>query len=260
MMNVIDIDGVALKVYHNNNHHPGKPTLVFLHDSLGCIALWRNFPEELGTATGCNVLVYDRQGYGQSAPFGNEARDNHYLEREADVLEQVLQHYNINNAILFGHSDGGSIALIVAAKHPARIKGVITEGAHIFVEDITLAGIREAVTAYETTNLPERLQKYHGNKTDAVFKAWAHTWLTDAYRNWNIEHFLPQIHCPVLVIQGEADEYGSIAQVQGITNRVSGTAQQLMIPNTGHNPHKEAQSVVLEHCTDFIANSVNHTA
>lgn len=228
-----------------------RPTLVFLHDSLGSIELWRDFPAALAEATQCNTLVYDRQGYGKSGPFTSPRAVN-YLEQEAEVLAQILAACGIHEAILFGHSDGGSIALLAAAKHPARIRGVITEGAHIFVEDITLAGIREAVEAYRTTNLPTRLQKYHGEKTEAVFWAWADTWLRDDYRHWNIEAFLPRITCPVLVMQGEQDEYGTLAQVAGIVQQVAGEAHQLIIPGSGHTPHREAREVVLHRAAAFI--------
>jgi len=228
------------------------PTIIFLHESLGCVELWRDFPKKMRELTACNVMVYDRQGYGKSSAFTTSKRSNDYLEIEADILMEVLTIYNINKAILFGHSDEVSIALIAAAKYPALIKGVITEGAHIFVEDITLHGIREAAEAYHTTNLKERLQKYHGNKTDAVFWAWAGTWLHDDFRSWNIENFLPQVNCPVLVIQGENDEYGSEQQVNGIINQVAGEARQLIIPHAGHTPHKGAREVVLEHSASFI--------
>lgn len=229
-----------------------KPTLVFLHDSLGCIELWRDFPQLLSEATHCNLLVYDRQGYGKSSPFGGTERGNNYLEVEADVLNLLLEELGIHHAILFGHSDGGSIALITAAKYPEKIKGIITEGAHIFVEEITLQGIGEAVKAYHTTNLSEKLAKYHGDKTEAVFWAWAKTWLTDEFAEWSIEHFLPQIQCPVLVIQGEKDEFGSLAQINGIVEQVSGKAERLIMPSIGHTPHKEAKEVVLKKTAQFI--------
>ena len=130
--------------------------------------------------------------------------------------------------------------------------GVITEGAHIFVEDITLQGIRDAMMAYHTTNLKERLEKYHGDKTEAVFRAWADTWLKPEYRSWNIEHLLPRITCPVLVIQGEGDEYGSIAQVDGIITKVAGKVRKLVIRDIGHTPHREASDVVMHEATVFI--------
>lgn len=253
MIQDVIVDGASLRI-HQTIIDPQRPTIIFLHDSLGCIALWRDFPQKLGEATQCNVLVYDRRGYGQSAPFKGGDRETDYLEVEAGVLNQLIEQCGIGQAILFGHSDGGSIALIAAAKYPSRIPGVITEGAHIFVEDITLRGIRDAVKAYHTTDLKERLQKYHGDKTGSVFGAWADTWLSDPYRSWNIEAFLPRITCPVLVIQGENDEYGSPAQVDGILRQVAGVARQLLIPSVGHSPHKEAKDLVLQQAASFIHN------
>lgn len=229
-----------------------KPTIIFLHDSLGSIELWRDFPKQLSALSACNVLVYDRQGYGKSSAFTTTDRGNDYLELEADTLHQLIALLQLKQVILFGHSDGGSIALIAAAKYPQHIAGIITEGAHIFVEEMTLAGIREAINLYQTTNLKERLQKYHENKTQSVFDAWTKTWLRNEYRTWNIEKFLPQINCPVLVIQGTQDEYGTQAQVDGIFNQVSGKAKKLLIPAIGHTPHKEAKEIVLQQSAAFI--------
>lgn len=249
-----DFEELHVRQIGNDEH---RPTIIFLHDSLGSVELWREFPKELGALTQCNVLIYDRQGYGKSSPFTTNARRNDYLEIEADRLAQLITQYRLHRVILFGHSDGGSIALLAAAKYPSSIIGVITEGAHIFVEEITLKGIREAVTAYKTTNLKTRLQKYHGEKTEAVFKAWAETWLSNTFRSWNIEHFLSKIHCPVLVIQGEKDEFGSLAQVHGIVKQVSGAVSSLIVPAVGHTPHKEAQEIVLDHSAKFIRTLVS---
>lgn len=256
MLKDIVINGIALKI-DLIEASADRPTIIFLHHSLGSIDIWRDFPAKLGAATNCNVLVYDRQGYGQSGPLGEEPRTSAYLENEADILNALIEQCDINKAILFGHSDGGSIALIAGAKYPSRIIGIISEAAHIFVEEVTLQGIKDAVKAYETTKLKESLQKYHADKTDAIFWAWAGTWLNAEYRNWNIETFLRQIACPVLVIQGENDEYGSLEQVYGITNQVTGEASHFIIPKIGHTPHKEATRQVLDRVIDFINQLTN---
>ena len=227
-------------------------TFVFLHDSLGCVALWRDFPQKMAAAAHANAFVYDRLGYGSSAPFASSFRQVNYMETEADLLINILDKYSITNPILFGHSDGGTIALLAAAKYPDKIKAVITEGAHVFVEEETLDGILQAKEQYKTTNLKERLEKYHGAKTQALFDAWTETWLSQAYRDWNIEHFLPQITCPVLVIQGVEDEYGTIAQVQSIVNQVSGPAEMYMVVNAGHSPHKQSELWVINQCCAFL--------
>jgi pimeloyl-ACP methyl ester carboxylesterase len=186
-----------------------QPWLVFLHDSLGCIALWREFPAQVAAACGCHALVYDRRGYGQSSAMTPAPRPPDYHAQEVPDLWRVLDHYGIARAILVGHSDGGTIALLAAAQAPARVVGVITEGAHVLVEEVTLAGIRQAWQQYQTTNLPEKLLRYHGPKTDAVVRAWTETWLRPSFRSWNIEAQLRPVQCPVLVMQGDADEFGT---------------------------------------------------
>lgn len=248
---MINVNGNNLYVEYQNDFKD-HPTIVFLHDSLGCVQLWRDFPQNLAEVTNCNVLVYDRLGYGKSEPMPTYERTTNYLELEADVLNNLLDTLGIDNAILFGHSDGGSIALIAASKYAERIKAVICEAAHIFVEDVTLKGIHEAIEAYKTTNLPERLQKYHGNKVDAIFKAWTETWTRSDYMDWNIEHFLSGITCPLLFIQGEADEYGTLEQVEKTISQVSGRAEKYIIPHVGHTPHKENPKQVLGKSAEFI--------
>jgi pimeloyl-ACP methyl ester carboxylesterase len=249
---MINIQGNNLYIEYRNNFE-NRPTLVFLHDSLGCVTLWRDFPKKLAEATQCNVLVYDRLGYGKSDPMPTYKRPVNYMEQEADVLNDLLTALKIDNAILFGHSDGGTIALLTASKYKQKIKMVICEAAHIYVEDITLKGIYEAIEAYKTTNLPERLQKYHGNNTDMLFKAWTKTWTRSNFRDWNIEHLLPAITCPLLFIQGEADEYATLEQLEKTINAVSGETEKYIIPNIGHTAHKEAPELVLNKTTEFIS-------
>lgn len=231
--------------------HSEKPTLIFLHDSLGCIELWRDFPKKLATLAQCNYLIYDRQGYGKSCKFSTEKRGLDYLEREADILQSLIEKHQIEQAILFGHSDGGSIALLTAARHPKNIMGLITEGAHVLVEEVTLKGIRAAMHQYQTTDLKSRLEKYHGQNTEAMFQAWTQTWTAPEFKAWNIEYCLPQIQCPVLIVQGEDDEFGTLDQVNRITTQISG-AESLILPKTQHNPHKESPEEVLKCTADFI--------
>lgn len=236
---------------------PDRPTIIFLHDSLGCIKLWRDFPEKLGKLTNCNILIYDRQGYGASCSFSYSKRDNHYMEQEADLLNELLDFWQIDKAFLFGHSDGGSIALIVAGKYPKKIQGIITEGAHIFVEDATINGIEEAIKLYKTTDLKNKLEKYHGNKADEMFWAWASTWTSNEFRNWNIEKFLPKIECCSLIIQGEEDEYGTLKQVENIIVKTDRRSKRLVIPNVKHTPHKQVPELILQKSSEFINQIVN---
>jgi len=228
------------------------PTLVFLHDSLGCCRLWRDFPQRLAEAAGLNIFIYDRTGYGQSSPFGKEPRRNDYMEQEAEVLIRLLEQNKIEQPVLFGHSDGGTIALLAAAKYPQLISAVIAEAAHVFVEEKTLEGIMLTQEQYRTTNLQQRLEQYHGDKTQAVFEAWTGTWMSPSYRDWNIEHFLPLITCPILIIQGTSDEYGTEAQVTAIARQVSGAAEVCMIANAGHTPHRQSELWVINACCDFL--------
>lgn len=244
----VSVGRIRFKQIGNN---PNRPTIIFLHDSWGCIELWRDFPKKLGVLTSCNVLIYDRQGYGKSCPF-SKSREKNYMEIEADILNEIFEVCQIDKTILFGHSDGGTIALIAAAKYPEKMLGIVTEGAHVFVENITLNGIREMVELYGTSDLKVKLEKYHGNNTEALFWAWANTWTNESYRDWSIEYLLPLIKCPTLIIQGEFDEYGSLAQVDKISEQVSGLATRLVIPNLTHTPHKEDPQLILEQTSKFI--------
>ncbi|QBJ88353.1 alpha/beta hydrolase [Chryseobacterium gleum] len=248
---IIDVKDKKLYIEHNDQFKD-KPTIVFLHDSLGSVQLWRDFPVKLAEAVQCNTLAYDRLGYGKSYPMFTHERPVNYMELEADLLNDLLAEMNITNVILFGHSDGGTIALITAAKYPEKIKAVICEAGHIFVEDITLKGVYDAWEAYKTTNLPERLQKYHDDKVETLFKAWTETWTRDDYRTWNIEYLLKDITVPLLFIQGEADEYGTLDQVEKTVTQVSGSAEKYIIPNIGHTPHKEVPELVLGKAAEFI--------
>lgn len=253
---VIDVKGKNLFIEFNNSFE-NKPTIVFLHDSLGSVQLWRDFPEKLSEATQCNVLVYDRLGYGKSFPMITHKRENNYMELEADVLNDLLSELNINNAILFGHSDGGTIALIAASKYPENVKAVICEAGHIFVEDITVKGVEEALNAYKTTNLPQRLEKYHGDKVEMIVKAWTEIWLSEKFRSWNVEYLLKYIKSPLLFMQGETDEYGTLDQVEKTVSQIKGTAEKFIIPNVGHTPHKESPEIVLNKSIEFINSVIN---
>jgi len=235
--------------------HGGRnnPYLVFLHEGLGCEAMWEGFPELLCKNTGCPGLVYDRLGYGKSSPL-NRAHTVHYMHEYAlrelpKLLETVIPDMPF---ILIGHSDGGSISLIYGAERPSLLKGIITVAAHVFVERETIARIRSADEAWDRGML-RGLLKYHGDKTETIFKAWSTTWLTGWFKHWNIEYLLPSIEAPLLVIQGANDQYGSIDQVHSIVSNSSGHAQLEMVDNCGHAPHLEAQPVTLELMSKFVA-------
>jgi len=252
----VQVAGCRLRVKRIEPGVPGqslqKPTLVFLHEGLGCIELWRDFPEAVCTATGCTGLVYDRKGYGGSDPYeGPWPLD--YLRKESKVfLPGLLKNCDLEHAVLIGHSDGGTISLIAAAGNSSRVCGVITEAAHIFVEMVTLAGIRNAIEAYETGDLKTRLARYHGENTENVFRRWADRWLSPDFFDWNIEAYLPKVTCPLLALQGENDPYGTAAQLRGIAAGVSGPVEAKLLPACGHVPHVQARKVVLNEMITFI--------
>ncbi len=221
-----------------------RPVLVYLHEGLGNIELWRDFPDRLCQTTGLSGIVYERRGYGGSAPLPVWPME--YLDAEANVyLPALLDACGIEAAILIGHSDGGTISLLAAAGGDQRIQGIVTEAAHIFVEETTLAGIREAVEAYENGDLKPKLARYHGERTETVFRRWADRWLSPEFRDWNITGCLPDITVPALVLQGVDDPYATTAQVTGIASGVSGTVRTELMPDCGHIPHMAAREKTL---------------
>lgn len=229
-------------------------TLVFLHEGLGSIGQWRHFPPELCARTGLPGLVYDRWGYGRSEPLTGPRPDD-YLEREArDSLPEVLDACGITDPpVLFGHSDGASIALLFAAAYPERTRAVISEAAHVFVEAVCLDGIRAAVATYEQGSaLRDGLRRYHGASTETMFRGWGDTWLRASRRDWSVEAELRRIACPILIVQGADDEYATRAQVDVIAAGVSGPTEILWLPGCAHSPHHQAREAVLDAAAHFI--------
>ncbi|MFP4031974.1 MAG: alpha/beta fold hydrolase [Desulfococcaceae bacterium] len=229
-----------------------REPVVFLHEGLGCIEIWKDVPEAVCAASGRVGLVYDRRGYGESADYPTPVWPKDYLITETGYLPPLLDACGVERAALVGHSDGASLALLAAAIAPDRVVGVVSEAAHIFVEEITAAGIREAVGAYKAADLREKLARFLGPRTDAVFWRWADTWLSPEFRDWNIEAFLPQITAPLLVIQGVDDPYGTPAQVAGIAAGVSGPVKKVLLPECGHIPHFQARQATLSLVREFL--------
>ena len=259
------------------------PTLVFLHEGLGCVAMWRDLPERLAEATGCGALVYSRAGYGNSDPC-ELPRAVRFMHDEALVtLPQVLDAFQIREAILVGHSDGGSIALIHAGailNHPKNtktadnnssdsnsnkpsslttktlIRGLILEAPHVFVEEIGLESIRRIAEEYRSEDqgghLQRRLARYHGKNVDATFWGWNDVWLNPDFQSLNIEDYLPQIQVPVLLIQGEDDQYGTLAQVKAIEAGCQGSVRTVLLADCGHSPHLDQPARALEAMREFV--------
>lgn len=214
------------------------PVLVFLHDGLGAVGGWKNVPERIADALGARAVVTDRWGYGRSEvrpdfPFG-------FMEAEVEPLAEFLAALNIANPFLVGHSDGGSIALLLAARFPERVRAVVTEAAHVFVERETQAGIEALVALQRAGRTPGWLSRLHGERADALLTAWAAGWLSGEHARWDITPALPGIRCPLLAIQGERDEFGTPRQVDAIVQGVP-HAESWMVPGSGHTPHTFVQ-------------------
>ena len=232
------------------------PLMVFLHEGLGSLAMWKDFPERLCDALGCRGLVYSRPGYGRSTPrAASEAWDPDFMHQQAhEVLPALLQALQVDTAHakpwLFGHSDGGSIALLYAARWPERVAGTVVLAPHIVVEDLSVASIEQARVAYTETDLPQRLARYHDD-ADSAFWGWNRIWLDPRFRAWSIEDEIVTIACPVLAVQGIDDEYGTLEQVRGICRRVPQT-ELLELPACGHSPHRDQPGPLIAAVTDFF--------
>ena len=228
----------------------GAPVLLLLHEGLGSVALWRDFPQKLAAATGLPLVVYSRYGYGRSDPIA-APHGARYMHDEALVaLPELRQALGLGDVILVGHSDGASIALIHAGSDVLPVRALILEAPHVFVEEVSTASIAAARDAYMKSDLRQKLERYHAD-VDSAFRGWNDAWLSPEFRNWNIEEYLPRITCPVLAIQGEGDEYGSLAQIEAIERGVEGPFQKLILRRCGHSPHRDQESAVLEAMAEF---------
>jgi pimeloyl-ACP methyl ester carboxylesterase len=228
-----------------------KSGLVFLHEGLGSVSLWRDFPDRLAARVGAAGLIYSRFGYGQSdalpLPHGHD-----FLHREAlEHLPALLDALDVRRPVLIGHSDGASIALIHAAAAGRQIAGLVLMAPHVFVEPLTLAGIAELRHTYLTTDLRRRLARHHADVDHAVL-GWADAWLDPVFRSWSIEHLLPAVTAPMLLIQGLADTYGTLAQIARIERGVRGPTARLVLEACGHAPHRDRPDAVLDAAAAFL--------
>ncbi|MDR2189476.1 MAG: alpha/beta hydrolase [Azonexus sp.] len=230
-----------------------RPPLLLLHEGLGCVAMWRDFPQKLAAATGCRLVVWSRAGYGGSQPWPTP-RQPDYMHREAEqALPELLAALDIERPVLIGHSDGGSIALIFAGAFPAAVRAVAVMAPHEFVEEAALAGIRATRAAWAAGGLEKKLARYHHARAGQVFREWSDTWLSPAFRDWNIEAYLPRIVCPILAIQGEDDEYGTMRQIEAIAEQAPGGAELLKLAACGHSPQRDQEAAVLAALSGFVA-------
>jgi pimeloyl-ACP methyl ester carboxylesterase len=228
------------------------PTWVFLHEALGAITMWKDFPRKLCEHTKMVGLVYDRQGHGKSDPLLSAERNLDFHGEEARALNPMLTALGITQPVLFGHSDGGTIALKYAAQFPDALVGAMTLAAHTWVEKETLAGVIEARKVWDTTDWRTKLARHHGANTDTVFHAWSDTWQSEAFQSWDMRGELPAITCRLAAIQGVNDQYGSEAQVDAIEKGSTGPCWKLMIPDCGHVPHLEQPDFILEAAVEFL--------
>jgi len=236
-----------------NEEQSDSPMLVFLHEGLGSISLWRDFPLNLCRELGVRGLVYSRPAYGWSTPRGvDENWQNDFMHQQAiDVLPKVLESLKVHEPVwILGHSDGGSIALLAAANHPQLVKGIILMAPHIFVENLTISSIEVAKEQYLHGDLKGKLSKYHRD-VDSAFWGWNDIWLNPYFKQWNIVKEISSIQCPLLAIQGFEDPYGTMAQIDGIKEVVS-HASLVKIANCGHSPHREQPIIVHYAVKDFL--------
>lgn len=229
-----------------------RAPLILLHDSLGSVALWRDFPAQLATATGRRVIAYDRLGFGQSAARTDKLAPDFIAEEATTGFAAVRHTLGIGRFIVFGHSVGGGMAVNIAARHADDCLCVITESAQAFVEARTIHGIEDARALFADPDQRERLARYHGEKTDWVLDAWIGTWLAPAFAGWSLDAVLPRVRCPLLAIHGEQDEYGSPAHPQRITQLAGGPARMVLLPHTHHVPHRERAADIVALVADAV--------
>ena len=244
------IDGHWLEAASIEARDSTIPTIVMLHEGLGSVSHWKDFPRILAEATGAGVFLYSRYGHGGSDAL-EEPRSVSYMHHEAQVvLPEILQKAGIERPLLLGHSDGASIAILYAGMFPNSPVGLILEAPHVFVEDITVTSIAQARVLYQETDLPRRLGRYHSN-VDSLFWGWNNIWLDPRFRDWNIESYLESIRCPVLVLQGAQDEYGTTKQIEAIQRRIPSTSA-ILLDDCKHAPHRDRCDATLSAIRCFL--------
>ena len=253
---LIDLGDRRLRVRHLSPAQDDgleRTTLVFLHEGLGCIEMWRDFPQKLCDATRCRGIVYDRTSYGQSSPWPSDPGVR-YMEIEADeILPRLLAALTIDDCVLVGHSDGGTIALNYAARDPEPLRAVVTLAAHAINEPVCVTAIQKAREAFASGDLRQRLAKYHGDNVDRAFHLWSDAWVAPGFEPMDANGRLPGVLVPLQAIQGEDDEYGSELQLGIIAGKVGGYCETRLVADCGHSPHLQQPAYVLSEITRFIA-------
>jgi pimeloyl-ACP methyl ester carboxylesterase len=251
------VDGRRLEAISIEARVANLPTIVMLHEGLGSVTHWKDFPFRLAEKTGAAIFLYSRYGHGASEAL-REPRPVSFMHHEAQVvLPEILRQAGIERPLLLGHSDGGSIAIIYAGTFPDSPVGLILEAPHVFVEDLSIASIARARETFQQTNLPQRLAQYHAN-VETMFWGWNNIWLDPAFRAWNIESFLAPIRCPLLVLQGAQDEYGTLKQVDAIKAQIP-SASTIILENCRHAPHWDQREAALAAIAQFVLTLRNYS-
>ncbi|WP_291465242.1 alpha/beta hydrolase [Desulfobacula sp.] len=255
MIDFLTLDSKKIELQWHQKEQKDHPTLIFMHEGLGCTRMWKDFPEKVSRNTGCPALIFSRFGYGNSDPCPLPWKIN-FMHREAlRILSEIIKKAQIKEYILVGHSDGFSIGIIFAGSQYARelkgLKGLITQAAHVFCEQITVDCIQQAKINYEHHGLRQGLEQYHGSNTDNAFWGWNDVWLNPKFMNWNIEKYLSRIQVPMLAIQGKDDQYGTQKQIESIKNRVK-HVETCLLDDCRHSPHTDQPEKVLKLMTQFI--------
>lgn len=257
-MPLIDVQGRKIEVRMIPGEATGCPPLVFLHEGLGCVSLWRDFPDHVARRVGAPAVVYSRFGYGKSSGLTN-ARTPQFMHEEAlEVLPELLDILGVSAPILIGHSDGASIALIHAAARSRPTTAVVLMAPHVMVEPICVESIARVTETYERTELKVRLARHHDHVDDAFF-GWSRIWLDPRFRTWNLAKESQALDVPALLIQGEDDEYGTLAQLDAIAEVAVGPVQRLVLTKCGHAPHRDQEAVVLDAISGFVQRLVAQT-
>ncbi|HRY16354.1 MAG: alpha/beta hydrolase [Candidatus Competibacteraceae bacterium] len=253
-MKFVHVNGIHLEYIRLPSAHPreGAPAIIFLHEGLGSVSLWRSFPQQVADTCGCEAVIYSREGYGHSDP-APAPRTPRYLHRQGvAVLPALIDALELDRPLLLGHSDGASIALLCAGETATPLSGLIVMAPHVMVEEITLAGIRQAAQGSRATDLQQRLSRYHSATNAAtVVTAWRDIWLDPAFRDWNIESCLPMIRCPILAIQGEDDEYATMEQIDRIVAQAP-DVDLLKLADCRHAPHWDQPQAVIDAIVAFV--------
>lgn len=249
-MEFITVRGHRLEYERIASSDAEAPTIVFLHEGLGSLSLWRDFPRQVAAATGYPALVYSRYGYGQSDPIAEPRRVDFMHEEGLETLPALLDQLEIERPILFGHSDGASISLLYAGGTGRAVTALVLMAPHLFVEEMCIKSIEAARETYATTDLRERLARHHANP-DSAFRGWNDIWLHPDFPQWNIEAYIPPIRVPILAIQGENDEYGTMEQIDRLA-RLAPQTESLKLANCRHSPHRDQPQAVIDAATQFI--------